>query len=184
MTLSIPFALGLVAQIGLVAHMISFLSASLGTGGAAAALSLSMASAMVGQLAMGILLRKSGRRMAAAINLIIQASGVVLLAVTASPLALFFGCTLFGLGYGNIVTFPALIAQGEFSSVDMPRVVALQGALNQAFMAFGPGLVGIVRDLTASIVMVAMIQCISAGVLLLGRLPSPSTSLSSRSIES
>jgi MFS family permease len=187
-TLSISFGLGLAAQVGVVAHMVSFLSEPLGTGGAAAALSLTTACAVVGRLAMGTWLRDSGRRMAAAINFLVQASGVALLAAASSPIVLLVGCMLFGFGNGNTSSLPALIAQREFSAADVPRVVALEVAIQQSFFSFGPGLVGVVRDLTgdyaASIVMAAVIQFIGAGVILLGRHASPThRRLNSRSLE-
>jgi len=172
-TLSVAFALGLFAQVGLIAHMVASLSEPLGTSTAAAALSLTTASAVAGRLALGTSLRDAGRRTAAAINFFVQASGVAVLVSTASPIAVLIGCALFGLGNGNLVSLPALIAQREFSAVDLPRVVALEAAIHQGFFAFGPGAIGAVRDLTggytAPIIMVAAIQCVSAIVIMLGR---------------
>jgi MFS family permease len=172
-TLAVAFALGLLAQVGLIAHMVSFLSEPLGQSGAAAALSLTTACAVAGRLMLGASLGDTGRRTAAAINFLVQASGVLLFALASSTTALLVGCALFGLGNGNLVSLPALIAQREFSAADLPRVVALEAAVHQTFFAFGPGAIGAVRDLTggytAPILMAATIQCISAVVILMGR---------------
>jgi hypothetical protein len=43
--------------------------------------------------------------------------------------ALLIGCILFGLGLGNAVTLPALIAQREFRAADVGTVVALVVAI-------------------------------------------------------
>ena len=71
-----------------------------------------------------------------------QAFGVGLLALTSTPPALLTGCALFGLGIGNLVLLPPIIAQAEFEPADTPRVVALVTAVNQAVFAFAPFVFG------------------------------------------
>jgi hypothetical protein len=49
---------------------------------------------------------------------------------------------LFGSGIGNATSLPPLIAQSEFASADVQRVVALIVAMAQATYAFAPALFG------------------------------------------
>jgi hypothetical protein len=49
---------------------------------------------------------------------------------------------LFGLGIGNLLSLPPLIAQREWPPAQVAAVVALVTAVNQAFYAFGPGVFG------------------------------------------
>ncbi|KAF0137442.1 MAG: major facilitator protein, partial [Xanthobacteraceae bacterium] len=58
------------------------------------------------------------------------------------------GVALFGLGIGNLVYLPPLIAQSEFARVDVPRVVALTVAVGQGLYAFAPALFGLARELS------------------------------------
>jgi len=86
---------------------------------------------------------------------------------------LLLGCVLFGLGVGNVVSMPTLIAQQEFRAADVGTVVALVVAINQAVFALAPAILGAVRDFassyTASFAIAAAIQVAAAGVVLIGR---------------
>ena len=96
MTISAAFALGLFAQIGLLAHLIARLSPEFGSRGAAAAVSLCTVSAIIGRTLLGWFLGDNNRRVAASINFLVQAVGVLLLAVGSGMTQLVLGCILFG----------------------------------------------------------------------------------------
>jgi MFS family permease len=175
-TLSTAFALGLFAQIGLVAHLFSLLAPALGEAGAGLAVSLATACAVLGRTLVGWLLpERADRRVAAALNFAVQVGGCLALiaaAGTSAPLLL-LGCALFGLGIGNLTSLPPLIAQAEFPRADVGRVVALVTATNQAVFAFAPAVLGLLRDATGSatapIVLAALVQITAAAVALAGR---------------
>jgi len=59
---------------------------------------------------------------------------------------LYLGCLIFGLGVGNMTTFPSLIVQVEYPKEHFRRVVSLVVAINQFTFAFGPALLGWARD--------------------------------------
>ena len=67
----------------------------------------------------------------------------------AEPL-LFIACALFGFSVGNLITLPALIVQREFDPRSFGVLVSLITATNQITYAFGPGVIGLLRDLSGS----------------------------------
>ncbi|MBV9250554.1 MAG: hypothetical protein JO227_15060, partial [Acetobacteraceae bacterium] len=176
-TLSVSFALGMFAQIGTVAHFVTRLAPMVGVTYAAAALSMTTASAIIGRMLLAALLGDADRRMAAAVNFIMQACGVILLAIGTAAITIFPGCVLFGLGVGNLLTLPPLIAQREFPPDTVSRVVALVTAVNQAVFAFAPAVLGVLREVFGSYLVpflaAAVIQIIAASVVILGRRLAP-----------
>ncbi len=145
-TISAAFALGLLAQVGFITHQVAYLSPRLGREGAALAVSLTTLAAIVGRLATGAFVDRIDRRRAASCNFALQALGVF--AMIRWPLlpVLYLGCVIFGLGVGNMTTFPSLIVQVEYPKEHFRRVVSLVVAINQFTFAFGPALLGWARD--------------------------------------
>lgn len=181
LTLSAAFALALFAQVGLLAHLVSMMAPRLGDAGAAAAVSVTTVAAITGRLLMSVVPPAFDRRIASAVNLLLQVVGSALLTL-GMPIPSFVGCVLFGLAVGNVVSLPPLIAQAEFDRADVLRVVALVTAVNQLFFAFAPGLFGTLRDITGGyalpIALAAALQIAAAVVILLGRpvtAPRPAT---------
>jgi predicted MFS family arabinose efflux permease len=173
LTISLAFALGLFVQIGLSSHLIARLEPELGGALAAGAISLITICAVAGRTLLGKFLGEHDRRLAAAANLLMQAAGVLLLALGEGGVALTMGCLLFGLGVGNLISLPPLIAQREFRLADVGTVVALVTAINQAVFAFAPAIFGILRDSTGSYVVpflaAAAVQALAAAIVVLGR---------------
>ena len=175
-TLAIGATLGLFAQIGLIAHLFSILVPILGDTGASAAMGGATALAIGGRSLLGWTIPPhANRRTVAAANLSIQAIGsIVLLTAGASVPLVLLGTGLFGLGLGNVTSLPPLIAQTEFPTPDVPRVVALVTALSQAGYAFAPALFGLLREYGDSGTMLlfgvaATVQLGAAGTMLVGR---------------
>jgi Uncharacterised MFS-type transporter YbfB len=172
-TLSIPFALGMFAQVGVVAHLVARLAPQIGTVHAAMAVSLTTGCAVIGRLLLGALLGDADRRWIAACNFVMQACGVALIALASGVLSVIAGCALFGLGVGNLLTLPPLIAQREFRRADVLQVVALVTAINQTVFAFAPSILGLIRQASDSyapaFLVAAAVLLIASGVVGLGR---------------
>jgi MFS family permease len=96
----------------------------------------------VGRIATGFVVDRLDRRVVACVNFIVQALAMGLLATSTSPVMLFLGCGLFGLGVGNATSLPGLIVQHEFPAPHFSRVVSLVVAINQFSFAFGPTILG------------------------------------------
>jgi MFS family permease len=148
LTLCAGMTLALFAQTGLVAHLVSVLSPALGTQGAGWAAGLAGVSAVVGRLVVGW--RSSSQsnwRAIASLSVIAQAVGCgVFLFQTNSSSMLIVGVVLFGLGVGNAISVPPVIANLEFSKDAAIRVVAYIVAISQGAYAIAPAIFGFLRQ--------------------------------------
>jgi predicted MFS family arabinose efflux permease len=173
LTISAAFALGLFAQIGLLAHLVVRLTPEVGIEHAGMLVSLATVCAIVGRTVTGQWIGEHDRRFAAALNFAVQIGGVLLLIVSSGWVGLTLGCILFGLGIGNLTSLPPLIVQTEFDRADVVTVVALVIAINQGVFAFAPAIIGALRDVTADyrlpFALIAIIQLLAAVIILLGR---------------
>ncbi len=141
-SISVPFALGLTAQVGFLTHQIGFLSPTIGTVAAGWAVSLTTFAAVLGRIATGSIADRFDRRAVACVNFIVQMLGMAILATATAPAMLYLGCALFGLGVGNTTSLPGLLVQQEFPKQHFARIVSLVVAINQFSFAFGPSLLG------------------------------------------
>jgi hypothetical protein len=110
-TISVPFALGLTAQVGFFTHQIAFLSPTIGTVGAGWAVSLTTFAAVIGRIVVGFIVDQFDRRIITALTFIVQIVGMAVLALAVTPTLLYFGCALFGLGSGNLTSLPGLLVR-------------------------------------------------------------------------
>src|SRR5437773_1427569 len=145
-SVSLPFALGLAAQVGVLTHLVLLVTPSLGPGGAARAISATTGAALIGRLATGLVVDRLNRRLVASATLVVQMAGLALLASESTAALVYAGCCLFGLGVGNLTTLPGLILALEWSRERFSALIALVVGINQFTFAFGPSLVGVLRD--------------------------------------
>jgi cyanate permease len=68
------------------------------------------------------------------------------LARAEAPLVVYGACAVYGFSVGNNITLSPLIVQREYAAAEFPAIVALSTAVVQILYAFGPGLLGILRD--------------------------------------
>jgi MFS family permease len=172
-SVSVAFALGMFAQVGITSHIVERLAPLAGAQLAAAAISLQTTCAMLGRIVHGLWLARADTRLVAAGNLVMQACGLALLATGSTLIVLVPGCVLFGLGIGSLLLLPPLIAQRDFAPSDVPRVVALVTAINQTVMAFAPAVLGLLREASGSyalpFLLAVIIQVFAAAIVILGR---------------
>ncbi|MGS1010157.1 MFS transporter [Achromobacter anxifer] len=147
LTLAAGMALGLFAQIGLIAHLLSMLAPLLGAQTAGLAMGLATAAAIGGRTLLGWLMPAGAdRRKVACLAYAIQIAGSLVLMLAAEHAwAIWLGVLLFGSGIGNATSLPPLIAQTEFARADTQRVVPLIVAMSQGAYAFAPALFGMLR---------------------------------------
>jgi Major Facilitator Superfamily len=178
-TLAAAMALGLFAQVGLIAHLFSLLVLALGAPLAGLTMGGATAAAIVGRTVVGWLMPAGAdRRLAACINGAVQIAGslALLLAAGSNVPLLLTGVFLFGAGIGNTTSLPPLIAQTEFVKDDISRAVAFIVAIAQAAYAFAPAAFGLVRQMTDQagaapyvFIAAAVFQALAIAAFLLGR---------------
>src|SRR5215470_11526704 len=171
-SVSAPFALGLAAQVGVLTHLVALVSPVLGPIAAGRAVSAATAAALLGRLGTGFVVDRVSRRGVTSVTLCIQMAGLALLAWAPSAPAVYAGCALFGLGVGNLTTLPGLVLAVEWPRERFSSLVCLVVGINQFTFAFGPSLVGVVRDTAggypAALAVCMGLEALAAGLVLLG----------------
>ncbi len=186
-TLAAGMALGLFAQIGLLAHLFSLLVPALGAQMAGLTAAGATAAAILGRTLVGWLMPAGAdRRLFGCANSIVQISGSLafVFAVGDNIPLLLLGVILFGAGIGNTTSLPPMIAQVEFSKEDASRVVPLIVAIGQGTYAFAPAIFGFIREFASRwgsasagaapwlFLTAALIQTLAAAAFYVGRLRS------------
>jgi MFS family permease len=150
LTLAVAFALVLFAQVGFIVHLISFLDPVIGRERAAVAVSLLTLMAVVGRVLFSTVIDRLNQRLASAISFVSQALALTIIINSRNEALLFFAYALFGFSVGNLITLPALIVQREFDARSFGVLVSLITAVTQVTYAFGPGIIGLLRDASGS----------------------------------
>ena len=150
LTVSIAFALVLFAQVGFIVHLISFLDPVIGRERAAIAVAMLTAMAMVGRVLFSTVIDRLNQRLASAISFASQAVALAIIINSRNEMVLIAACALFGFSVGNLITLPALIVQREFDPRSFGVLISLITAINQITYAFGPGIIGLLRDASGS----------------------------------
>jgi predicted MFS family arabinose efflux permease len=150
LSVTTAFALVLFAQVGFIVHLISFLDPVIGRASATTAISLLTAMAVVGRVLFSTVIDRLNQRLASALSFLSQAAALLALINFRNEVALIAACGVFGFSVGNLITLPSLIVQREFDARSFGVLVSLQTAIAQVTYAFGPGVVGVLRDLSGS----------------------------------
>ena len=150
LSISIAFALVLFAQVGFIVHLIAFLDPVIGREQAAIAVALLTAMAMAGRVLFSTVIDRLNQRLASALSFVSQAVALVIVINARNEALLIAACALFGFSVGNLITLPSLIVQREFEQRAFGVLISLITAINQVTYAFGPGVVGLLRDLSGS----------------------------------
>jgi predicted MFS family arabinose efflux permease len=150
LSVSIAFALVLFAQVGFIVHLIAFLDPLIGRQQAAIAVALLTAMAMGGRVVFSTVIDRLNQRLASAISFASQAVALLIVINSRDEMLLIAACALFGFSVGNLITLPSLIVQREFAPASFGVLISLITAINQVTYAFGPGVVGLLRDVSGS----------------------------------
>jgi predicted MFS family arabinose efflux permease len=150
LTVSIAFALVLFAQVGFIVHLISFLDPVIGRERAAVAVALLTTMAVVGRVLFSTVIDRLNQRLASAISFASQAVALAIIINSRNEALLIAACALFGFSVGNLITLPSLIVQREFDPRSFGVLISLIAAINQMTYAFGPAVIGLLRDASGS----------------------------------
>jgi MFS family permease len=138
------------AQVGFIVHQISLLEPHLGESCAALTVSATAVAALLGRIALGVLSDRVDLRDLSAFNIGAQGVALVVMATWPSPAIFVAASLVFGLGVGNLITLPPLLAREEFGQRSFGTVFGLVAAPAQVGVALGPGLMGVLHDALGS----------------------------------
>ncbi len=172
----ISFLLVLMAQTGFLLHQIAFLEDRLGSRGAAAlALSLTAFGSVVARLVVGRFADRLDKVLVTAALFVIQGASVLgVLAFEGTAMTYLF-VLLVGFTIGNIYMMQTLLVAEKFGLVSLGTVLGVIGLAAQAGSGAGPFLVGWLEDRSGDysvpFTLSAVVTLISAGVILLAKMP-------------
>ena len=149
-TITISFAMVLLAQVGFIVHLISYLDPVVGRERGAIAVALMTVMAVAGRVLFSTVIDRLNQRKASAVSFASQAVALLIMINARNETTVFFASALFGFSVGNVITLPALIIQREFDPRSFGVLVSLTGAIGQCFNAFGPAVIGLLRDASGS----------------------------------
>jgi predicted MFS family arabinose efflux permease len=169
-TVTAPFALALLAQVGFLVHQIALLEPRMGRAAAGFAVAVTAVAAVLGRLGLGFVVDRLDQRLVGAASFLLQAGALLVMAGTDSGPLLLLSCAVFGVAVGNVVTLPALIIQREFAADAFAMLVGFSTAIGQFTYAFGPALLGLLRDASggyaAPLLVCAALEAVAAGIVL------------------
>jgi predicted MFS family arabinose efflux permease len=150
LSVTTAFALVLFAQVGFIVHLIAFLDPVIGRSSAAVALALLTAMAVVGRVLFSTVIDRLNQRLASALSFVSQALALLIIINFRNETLLIAACAVFGFSVGNLITLPSLIVQREFDARAFGVLISLLTAITQITYAFGPGVIGALRDLSGT----------------------------------
>jgi MFS family permease len=170
LSVAIAFALVLFAQVGFIVHLIAYLHPLIGRTHATTAVALLTAMAMAGRVLFSTVIDRLNQRLASAISFTSQAVALLVIIHSRNEMVLIAACAVFGFSVGNLITLPSLIVQREFDPRSFGVLISLVTAINQITYAFGPGVIGLLRDASGSYALPFYgcigLQLIAAGLIM------------------
>jgi MFS family permease len=163
-TLSIPFALGLMAQVGF-----ALLEPKVGYASAGVAVSVMTFSAIVGRLGLGMVVDRFAPRFVTAGSLVGQAAALLIILQADTVPTILAASALFGFSVGNLITLPPLIIHREFEAASFVVVMGLSNAISGTVGALGPVLIGLVHgwsgNYDASLALCIVLELVAAAIV-------------------
>ena len=168
-TISLPFALALVAQIGFIVHQIALLEPKVGRSSAGLAVSIMTFMSIAGRFGLGMVVDRFDPRLVAAVSIVSQAAALLVIRQTDTVPIILAACAAFGFSVGNLITLPPLIIHREFSAASFVVVMGLSTAISGTIGALGPGLIGVIRgwssDYDAALLVCIVLELVAAAIV-------------------
>ena len=168
-TISLPFALALVAQIGFIVHQIALLEPKVGRSSAGLAVSIMTFMSIAGRFGLGMVVDRLDPRLVAAASIVSQAAALLVIRQTDTVPVILAACAVFGFSVGNLITLPPLIIHREFSAASFVVVMGLSTAISGTVGALGPGLIGVIRgwssDYDAALLVCIVLELVAAAIV-------------------
>jgi cyanate permease len=142
--------LAIMVQVGFVVHQVSFLFPVLGREGSGLAVFLTALMAALSRVIVGFFIDRLDQRLVGAFLLAAQAIALLAMLNFATPLVAYLASAVFGFAVGVMITLPTLMIQRECPPAAFGMLSGLTFAIIQTGNAFGPSVLGWLRDATGS----------------------------------
>lgn len=145
--LAAAYALIFLAQVGVLAQMVSLVSERVDRSTGAAALSVLAFASVVGRLIGGVVVTKVPARELTAGLILLQAGALSFLALADVRLTIFIAAAIFGLSVGNLLMLQPLLLVETFGVKHYSQIYSYSQLIATIGVASGPFLLGALRDL-------------------------------------
>ncbi len=172
----VAFVLVLMAQTGFLLHQIAFLEDRLGSRESAAlALSTTAFGSVVARLAVGRFADRLDKVLVSVVLFVVQGLSVLGVLVFTHPVPTYGFVLIVGFTIGNIYMMQTLLVAEKFGLVSLGTVLGVIGLAVQVGSGVGPFAVGWLEEVSGGydlpFTISALVTLVSAGVVLLARLP-------------
>lgn len=172
-SIAAPLMLAIMVQVAFVVHQAALLLPMIGRQGAGIAVLLTALMAATSRIVMGFFVDHLDQRRLGAVLLGMQAMSLFAVIKLGTPLAAYLASAVFGFAVGVMITLPALLIQRECPPNVFGVLSGLTLAIIQTGNAFGPSIVGGLKDATGSYtipIFVCITLEIAAAAILLQRI--------------
>lgn len=172
-TIAAPLMLAIMVQVGFVVHQVSFLSSILGRDGAGIAVLITAMMAAFSRVVVGFFIDRLDQRHVGAMLLAAQACSLASMVLFPSPPVAYTASAVFGFAVGVMITLPTLLIQRECPPRSFGMLSGLTIAIIQTGNAFGPSILGWLREATGSYsasIMACIVMEVAAIALILLRI--------------
>ena len=138
--------LGMLAQVGGIAHLFNLVAERADTSFAATVLQVLAVSSLAGRLLGGLVAAQVSMRLLAVVLMVAQALSLTLLAVSDGTVTLVVATVLFGLTVGNLLMLHPLLLAERFGVRDYARIYSRSQFVATFGVAAGPAAVGVLHD--------------------------------------
>jgi MFS family permease len=146
----VTFGIGMMVQIGYLAHQIALLAQSFDALTISLIVSSTAGAALVGRVGLARFADQLDARSTAAVALVVAATSFVAIAAFPIPSVLVGANVIFGLTVGNITTLSPIIVRREFGAKAFGLVFGTASCAIQLVAALGPSFYGVLHDALGS----------------------------------
>ena len=140
------FALALTVQIGFITHHVALAEPLLGTAGAGLLVSATGATAFIGRLVLARIVDKVDVRGLACLVMAVQTLALLAIALWPTTPVLVAASLVYGYGIGHVTTLGPVVVRREFGAAAFGATYGAAATVIQLTSAFGPALLGFLRD--------------------------------------
>ncbi|WP_020695185.1 MFS transporter [Reyranella massiliensis] len=143
---AVGFALALTVQIGFITHHVALAEPLLGTAGAGLLVSATGVTAFVGRLVLARIVDKVDVRGLACLVMAVQTLALLAIALWPTVPMLVAASLVYGYGIGHVTTLGPVVVRREFGAAAFGATYGTAATVIQLTSAFGPALLGFLRD--------------------------------------